>query len=200
MIKQFANVVAPGHSRVAYWEGFLSDEEINTLLAYPQWAKSGDAKVGGGLDGGVVNEQIRRTGVSWLDLNENTNWVYEKIASAIASVNAQYFGFDLPGMSEQIQLGTYKDTDEGHYGWHIDEMVAPFNRVRKLSMALLLDDPSTFEGGELQIMNANANPISLEQKRGRAWFFPSWMLHQVTPVTKGIRRSAVVWVGGPEFK
>jgi PKHD-type hydroxylase len=71
---------------------------------------------------------------------------------------------------------------------------------RKLSMSLLLSDPSEFEGGEFEVKTDSDIPINLEQKRGRAWFFPSWALHRVTPVTKGVRKSLVLWVGGPPFK
>jgi PKHD-type hydroxylase len=30
--------------------------------------------------------------------------------------------------------------------------------------------------------------------------FPSFVLHRVTPVTKGTRYSLVAWVSGPPFK
>jgi PKHD-type hydroxylase len=97
-----------------------------------------------------------------------------------------------------MQLGVYTEHDQGHYDWHIDSGLETNTVPRKLSMALLLSDPSEFEGGELQIMRAGV-PESVEQKRGRAWFFPSYLMHRVTPVTKGIRRSLVMWVGGPAF-
>jgi PKHD-type hydroxylase len=67
-------------------------------------------------------------------------------------------------------------------------------------MSLLLSDPSEFEGGELQVKTDSDEAITLEATQGRAWFFPSWALHRVTPVTKGVRRSLVIWVGGPPFK
>jgi PKHD-type hydroxylase len=65
---------------------------------------------------------------------------------------------------------------------------------------MLLSDPSEFEGGELQVKPYSDEVQTLEIKKGRAWFFPSYMLHKVTPVTKGTRRSLVLWVGGPAFK
>ncbi len=56
------------------------------------------------------------------------------------------------------------------------------------------------EGGEFQVKTNNDEAQTLETKQGRAWFFPSYTLHRVAPVTKGIRRSLVLWVGGPAFK
>ena len=69
--------------------------------------------------------------------------------------------------------------------------------VRKISMTLLLSDPSTFEGGELEFMSKGKRA---KLKQGQAIFFASWLQHQVKPVTKGERKSLVMWFGGPSFK
>jgi PKHD-type hydroxylase len=75
----------------------------------------------------------------------------------------------------------------------------PSALVRKLSLSLLLNDD--FEGGEFHINQGNEKqPIIVPTKKGRAILFPSFMIHRVTPVTKGIRRSLVVWVLGPKFQ
>ena len=36
--------------------------------------------------------------------------------------------------------------------------------------------------------------------RGNLVAFPSYVLHQVTPVTSGIRKSLVAWGAGPKFR
>ena len=69
--------------------------------------------------------------------------------------------------------------------------------VRKISMTLLLSDPSTFEGGELEFMSKGK---TAKLKQGQAIFFSSWLQHRVKPVTKGERYSLVMWFGGPSFK
>ena len=56
-----------------------------------------------------------------------------------------------------------------------------------------------YEGGELQLMNS-ANPITIQKKKGHIVVFPSYMLHKVTPVTVGKRKSLVIWIAGPPFK
>ena len=103
-------------------------------------------------------------------------------------------------MHEAIQLGIYSGEENGHYEWHCDEGGNAFDVYRKLSMALLLTDPSEFEGGHLQLKYETDDIRTVQQKKGRAWFFPTWQLHRVTPVTKGIRKSLVVWAGGQPFK
>jgi PKHD-type hydroxylase len=42
--------------------------------------------------------------------------------------------------------------------------------------------------------------VPAEKKKGSVLLFPSWILHRVTPVTKGVRKSIVVWVTGPKFR
>jgi PKHD-type hydroxylase len=183
----------------AYWEGFLTKEDIDTLLALPQWHDNQKAQIGM-PNQGVVDKNIRTTDVAWFTPCEKTNHIWQKIVNTVALVNAQFFHFDLTGCYEPAQLGIYRANDGGHYNWHTDGMGSPLTTPRKLSMALMLSDPSEFEGGELQLKTDNDNAITVEQKQGRAYFFPSYTLHRVAPVTKGIRRSLVLWVGGPPFK
>jgi PKHD-type hydroxylase len=82
------------------------------------------------------------------------------------------------------------------YGWHQD---FGGGISRKLSMAVQLSDPSEYDGGALQVMTSG-EPQSIPKKRGMIAVFPSYILHQVTPVTRGSRQSLVAWVSGPPFK
>lgn len=188
---------SPGKDDFCYFEGFLDDSDINHILARSEWHQQKDAQVGGGYEG-IVNKEKRRTNVSWMFPDQDNRHIWEKITNTIWAANRQFFRFDLRGCYEAMQLGVYTEQDQGHYDWHTDSGLETNTVPRKLSMALLLSDTSEFEGGELQIMNGGV-PVSVEQKRGKAWFFPSYMMHRVTPVTKGIRRSLVMWVGGPSF-
>jgi PKHD-type hydroxylase len=197
MLWQIPPFSSPGKDDFCYWEGFLDDSEINYILSRPEWHNQSDAQVGGGFEGKVVKEK-RRTNISWMFPDQANAHIWEKISNTIWSANRQFFRFDLRGCYEAMQLGVYTEHDQGHYDWHIDSGLETNTVPRKLSMALLLSDPSEFEGGQLQVMRAGV-PESVEQKRGRAWFFPSYLMHRVTPVTKGIRRSLVMWVGGPAF-
>lgn len=189
-----------GKDTHAYFENFLTDGEINKILAMPEWLNNQEATIGGTNNNSEINFQIRKTDVAWLGLTPETVWLWEKLTNVIADVNRQYFKFDLTGCYEPIQLGIYKANDNGHYNWHIDSSQTDLAVPRKLSMSLLLSDPSEFEGGEFQIKTNTDEIKTLQQVKGRAWFFPSYTLHRVTPVTKGIRRSLVLWIGGPEFK
>ena len=100
-------------------------------------------------------------------------------------------------MCENLQLTNYNDTEKGMYGWHLDYNSK--DSSRKLSMVVQLTDPSEYEGGNLQI-KVNNDPVNVRKQRGLIAIFPSYVLHQVTPVTQGTRQSLVAWVEGPAFK
>ena len=111
-------------------------------------------------------------------------------------MNAQHFRFDLTGFGEALQLTNYDQSENGMYGWHQDYGGGV---SRKLSMAVQLTDPSEYEGGNLQVMTSS-EPQNVRKQRGLIAIFPSYVMHQVTPVTQGSRQSLVTWVSGPAFK
>lgn len=190
----------PGKDHMAYWEGFLTPEDINLILAQPEWLRLQDGCVGGSGGKNEVNERIRASQVAWIGTKPELQHIWEKFAVAVAEVNSQFFHFDLTGFHEPMQLGLYTESQQGHYDWHTDAAPSDRSVPRKLSLAMLLSDPSEFEGGEFQVKTSTDAVQTLETIKGRAWFFPSYTLHRVAPVTKGVRRSLVLWVGGPAFK
>jgi PKHD-type hydroxylase len=203
MIHQIPPRQQKGKDSIAYWDDFLKPEHLDNILALPEWLNLQAGVVGGQVNkvAEVVNApDIRSSKVSWIHPNQGNAGLFDAITRVVAEVNSEFFHFDLTGMYEPIQISAYSAETNDHYSWHADMSVQDRNAPRKLSMALLLNDPSEFEGGDFEVMVDNDTPKKLELKRGRAWFFPSWTLHRVTPVTKGVRRSLVVWVGGPPFK
>ena len=179
----------------AWWEGAFSEQELDWLQDKAKRAEQ-SARVGGGGNGGV-NSNVRRSQVSWLGNTKDTAWVFERLADVVSKVNVAHFRFDLTGFGEQLQLTNYDQSEQGMYGWHLDYGTTGISR--KLSMALQLTDPSEYEGGNLQMMTSG-QPENVRKQRGLIAVFPSYTLHQVTPVTQGSRQSLVAWVSGPSFK
>jgi PKHD-type hydroxylase len=56
-----------------------------------------------------------------------------------------------------------------------------------------------YEGGGLEIWSGGEFK-TIERKQGSAIFFPSFLMHRVTPITKGTRKSLVLWMGGDSYK
>lgn len=188
-----------GKDHSAYWEGFLTEDDINYLLSLNNWSDTKNASIGS-FTGPTVDKNIRSTKISWLELSNENKHIWDKFAQVIAEVNSRYFHLDLTGFYEAIQLGVYTAEDKGHYDWHVDMFIENKTAPRKLSMVLMLSDSSEYEGGDLLLKTDRDEPTKLDMVKGRAWFFPSYMLHKVTPITKGIRKTVVLWVGGPQFK
>jgi PKHD-type hydroxylase len=179
----------------AWWEGAFTEEQLDWLQQKAKEATQ-EAQVGGRGSGGV-NQEVRRSELNWLTNTEETRWVFEKLAHVVSSLNADYFGFDLTGFGEALQLTNYHEARQGMYIWHQDFGASGVSR--KLSLVLQLSDPNDYEGGELQLLTRK-EPITVQKKRGLITVFPAWTLHQVTPVIKGTRQTLVTWASGPAFK
>ena len=191
VIHPYAKNTAP----YAWWDDAFTKEQLDWLQQKAKEATQ-KAEVGGAHDK-EVNDKIRRSELNWLSKSEENAWVFKILSHVVASLNADYFGFDLTGFGEPIQLTNYHEAQQGAYLWHQD--IVKSGLSRKLSVVLQLSDPSDYEGGELQILN-NKNPTSMQKKRGLITVFPSWTLHQVTPVVKGTRQTLVSWISGPAFR
>ena len=111
-------------------------------------------------------------------------------------INLPFFKFDLYGFNEFLQFTNYT-APGAKYGKHIDR--ATDFSIRKISMSIQLTDPSTYEGGELCLYDSNEG-VEMDKAQGKLIIFPSYVLHEVKPVTKGERNSLVGWVTGSPFK
>lgn len=142
------------------------------------------------------HSDIRKSEIMWLYPNEDTKWMFERLAFIVANLNERFFKFDIFGATEGFQFTRYC-APEGMYGRHID---SSYNTpVRKLSFTLQLSDPQDYEGGDLCLYHAK-EPTVVDRTQGYVALFPSYTLHEVTPVTKGTRYSLVSWITGKPFK
>lgn len=177
----------------AWWNDGFTPREIKDIISI------GDdyAQDDGTIDTGRTDEVIRKSKVAWINNNTRTNWLYDRMAFIARQLNGQFFDFDLYGFIEDFQYTVYGEGGD-HYTWHMDKgknTTSP----RKLSLVLQLSDPSEYEGGDLEIFTGTQTTI-LEKKRGIIHAFPSFVMHRVTPITRGVRKTLVVWVSGPKFK
>ena len=149
----------------------------------------------GGKEG--VVEDKRLSHISWIPF-DSLPPMYYMIEDFMKKTNANHFGFEDMQLTELAQYTEY--SNGGFYEWHMDNdihFVTGESPVRKISMSLLLNHESEFEGGELELGEED-NVAKLRQ--GHAIFFASFLRHRVKPVTKGTRKSLVMWFGGTPFK
>jgi PKHD-type hydroxylase len=142
-------------------------------------------------------ERIRITKMAWITVGEETKWLYDRIWNLMGSLNEQFYQFDLRGFSDPFQYTIYRDADGGHYDWHVDQ--GPTVVQRKLSLTLQLSEPSQYEGCDLELRAGNLAEVA-PRERGTLIAFPSYVLHRVTPIRSGTRKSLVAWISGPKFR
>ena len=154
------------------------------------------AQVGMGKPGGGTDTSKRVTTISWIPFKEMSH-MYEDLYKFIQKANENHFGFGDIRITENAQFTEYPEG--GFYDWHMDCDINMAHEppVRKISMTLLLNDPSEFEGGHLEL----GGPGKFgELKQGHAICFASFINHRVQPVKRGVRQSLVVWFGGKPFR
>ena len=192
--------------RWCYLDNVFTADELNELNK--QFENNNSAFTKGVVVDGekTVKKQTRVSDIAFFGLDANTEWIFAKLNRAIDELNSRYYNFDLNGY-DHFQLTQYNAEELGKYDLHMDMFLGNHmgsNKLcenRKLSLTLLLNDPETdFEGGEFEFVFGGEKPQTVPLKKGTIIVFPSFFLHRVNPVTKGTRRSLVVWVTGPKFK
>ena len=176
----------------------FSPKHCQDIINMGHQQKAQNAKVGHREDkGGKYDTKMRITTISWIPFKAMPE-MYKIIEHSMLQANRNHFGYDRVQITENAQFTEYPKG--GFYDWHMDaEVHCHFEPpVRKVSMTILLSDPSEFVGGDLEFMTEGNKPPQLLQ--GQAIFFCSLIRHRVSKVKKGTRRSLVMWFGGPPFK
>jgi predicted 2-oxoglutarate/Fe(II)-dependent dioxygenase YbiX len=175
-----------------YFSDAMTPEAARKLIDSLEAQVQGeDAQIGMGSNG-VINKTIR-------DVKKVQLPSYRGIGATMAGMgieaNRQAWKFNVTHANQCEYL---KYDVEGHYNAHVDTFMNPSdNECRKLTVLVFLNDD--FEGGKFFIQHGHEK-IYPVQNAGACVVFPSFMLHGVEPVTKGIRRSIVTWLVGPWFK
>ena len=78
------------------------------------------------------------------------------------------------------------------YGWHVDLSHMGKSRT-DMSFTLFVSDPESYEGGELEMTSLGMS-MKVKPKAGEMVIYPTGVLHQVAPVTSGIRLAVVGWI------
>jgi PKHD-type hydroxylase len=178
----------------AHWNDLFTPEECQKIIDLGESLIPEKATVSSPF-GEMVNSNVRDSLVSWIQPYVQHRWIHEKITQAMLSLNERFFKFNLYGFVEPLQFTRY-DAPSGCFGMHIDRIE---NGVpRKLSITVQLTDPDTYEGGDLAL-HLGGTPLNSMRTRGSLIVFPSFVGHEVLPVTKGTRHSIVGWVAGPSF-
>tara|TARA_R110002012_G_scaffold308765_1_gene515392 strand:+ start:1016 stop:1603 length:588 start_codon:yes stop_codon:yes gene_type:complete len=176
----------------------FTPEQCNIISKIGRSLPPQTAEVGGGGEKGSVDTKTRISHISWIPFNNlEAKPMYEKLNEVMYMTNKRHFNFENMELNENAQYTEYPEG--GFYNWHMDLDTNMLKEppVRKISMSLILSADNEFEGGGLEIQKPGN---ILSPKQGHAVFFASFINHRVVPVTRGVRKSLVVWFGGEPFK
>ena len=188
------------------WKSYLVEttvpiftpEQCQMIINAGRSEPTNTASVGNeqGIAGGKIDTKTRTSHISWIPFKKMTE-MYKQLELVMKQTNGNHFGFDGMQITEMAQYTEYPEG--GFYDWHTDNDVNCANEppVRKISMTCLLSPEHEFEGGDLELMKEGK---AAKLKQGHAIFFASFVRHRVAPVTRGNRKSLVMWFGGTPFK
>lgn len=174
----FERMTAPLMNLRAPWAlsvRLLGDSECDELLRLCQHWKQGRLSTGKDLTHRKCDEARI----------EPPRWLLERLATVDAD---RMLGTGAVELAEMM-VARYRKGEFFH--WHRD--TGPTNR-RALSLTIQLSDPEDYDGGDLRIMRPDgAEYVTAPRERGAAAFFPADCLHEVSEVTRGVRRAVVLW-------
>ena len=184
-----------------YYTNRFSKEQceliINEVLKLP------GQKAALGVNGEGENNDYRKSNIHFIK-REHTQfaWLFDEMWKMAIECNHDWFGFHLTKL-DFMQLAEYDAAYEGEYKKHHDVFWLnddPYYH-RKLTAVIQLTDPSTYEGGNLVMCPPVSQPDTNEVRtQGTTFFFPSFLEHEATTVTKGTRYSLACWFDGPKWR
>jgi len=183
------------HGAIAFPQilpGAFSAAECAAITALGETRVKAAATVGGRTD--LATRDYRVSEISWIEPAIDAHWLYHKLGLLFRNLGAGY-GFELSGFVEPLQFTCYGPGQ--YFDWHVD-IGGDATSLRKLSLTVQLSEAGAYAGGNLQFHGAADMPVA--RKQGAATCFPSYLAHQVSPVTAGLRRSLVAWAYGPAFR
>ncbi len=178
------------------WHGLLGAERLDALESYCDSLPLEQAQLTGPSNGG-----IRTTKVAWVHRNAQTEDLYLRMEAVVLRLNADLFHFDLTGLTT-MQYAVYRQQDAGYFDWHNDYgryRGDPGQEPRKITLSLQLSDEASYDGCDLEARAAHPLDVA-PRERGDLMAFRANALHRVTPITRGVRKSLVIWAAGPEFR
>ena len=140
----------------------------------------------------VVDTSVRRTERTHILATPETQWIYDRLSETVNVANDRAWHFRI-GFMEPLQLLRYPEG--GHFDWHSDLGDRGIASLRKVSATILLSDPASYDGGDLQLLTGGKE-LTPKRDYGTAVLFPAFVNHRVTTVSRGSRYALILWTCG----
>jgi PKHD-type hydroxylase len=170
-------------------EGLLTPDQVARFQADLAGAPWADGKVTAGYQSALAKHNLQLP-----ETCAQARALGQEVEAALAG-NLLFQSAALPAKVFPPLFNRYEG---GHsFGSHIDNAIRTLpdgGRLRTdLSATLFLDDPETYDGGELLIEDVYGLQ-SVKLAAGDMILYPATSLHRVTPVTRGARTASFFWI------
>jgi PKHD-type hydroxylase len=178
-------------------DNFLNEQELDSLRSLENYIDFSYGRTIGQHSYSTPNkDDLRYCLTASIPCNDQTIWLYDKIADCVKKINSEHFHFDIDRIDEKIQYLKYESSNH-KFDWHVDRWNGGYSR--KFAVIIQLSTEEEYSGGDIELM-FSPNPVKMSKKMGSLIIFPSYVLHRVTEVTSGTRRSLLCLIGGPQFR
>ncbi len=155
---------------------------------------AGDAWVDGRVTAGHQGAPVKFN--QQIDEQSRVARECQQIVAAALERNPLFISAALPNVLYPPMFNRYSEGMA--FGLHVDGGVRlhPHSGAKlrtDLSATLFLSDPDSYDGGELQIEDTYGMH-SAKPAAGDMVLYPASSLHQVTPITRGVRVACFMWV------
>lgn len=191
IVKSCVNSKGPDNMIVQDFN-FLSEESCLQIIELAKNIGFYPADLYVDKDTRVVDTTHRTGSVCFIkDFSSIPEW--DKIVNRLLVINSKSINTHLESFS--VQIAEYMP-NEVAFNWHTDDDFPMLKHNRKITAIIPLSRPYTYEGGELHVHDSWSSKPDL----GTLVMFPSFLKHQVTPITSGIRYSMTIWGLGPNWR
>ncbi|CAJ0810431.1 Fe2+-dependent dioxygenase [Ralstonia flaminis] len=155
---------------------------------------AGDAWVDGRVSAGYSGAPVKNN--QQIDERTEVALQCQQLILSVLERHPRFISAALPNVVYPPMFNRY---GEGMtFGAHVDGSVRihPHNGAKlrtDISATLFLSDPASYDGGELQIEDTYGMH-SIKLNAGDLVIYPATSLHQVTPITRGVRVASFFWI------
>ena len=195
-----------------YYPKYFTDEKIEAIHEMIRRGGYKFEKGGTGSDDEPTDQYYSNNrDIAYVPGDPNSWWLYNELEKLTIEANNALFQFDIQYVTDPLhyviyptpnQPGKTGETREqgGYLDWHMDIGKGPVNH-RKLALTVQLSDPKDYDGGVFQCwFGGGGKFIDLPRQKGDVLVMPTFIMHNVSPITRGERRALVYWTGGEPFR
>lgn len=179
----------------AYQIGYFSSDDCDLIIEQGLALERMQAHLGAERQ---VDRSVRSTSIGFYNNQDpQHHWLFVRIEQAVRSINRDFWNFTIDEL-ECLQFASYDQVGD-FYTAHMDMRPDPL-RMRKLGISVQLSEPDSYQGNDLRLYRFGDRWDLAPRDRGSIVVFPSYLIHEVTPLITGTRLSLVSWAQGPAFR